>query len=314
MDPLNETDLDNQELLSDFADLAQCLNANQPRQDNDPPPMSPPEVLGHFLPLLQDTGCLIGEVVGADLTGAAEVVQSGTVVVRAVGAAWSDESTSQTFALSGSSGGAKSISAYAFGAGNLVTSVDIVTDGRFDDAFLRNLAVRSVVCVPIRSIEQPIGTLEFYRVTKRAFTTDDVQFIEVMTRQLSVWIRQIQDEQTSRTKSHGRRPRSAGKGRGAELRSSPRRKYTYQQMIAPMVGERTPSRAEFFPVWCKDLSGSGFSLYLSSPPTFHNLVVALGLAPHMRFYRAEVMHVQPVERDGQSSFLVGCRFTGRVYL
>lgn len=269
----------------------------------------------HLLPLLQDTAVLLGEVIRADLTGAAEVVENGTAVIRGVGTAWDGEQTSQTIPNPSSPGGEMSISTYTIRAGNTITSSDLLTDGRFNDEFLRHLDVRSALCIPLRPYDKAIGTLEFYRTKKQAFTSEDVQFIEVVSRQLGVLIRQIQDEQTDRTKQHRNpRKRAAAHRRGAELRTSPRRKYPYRQMIAPIVGQRVPSRDEFFPVWCKDLSGGGFSIYMENPPAFHNLIVALGLPPHVKFYRAEAMHVQPVELEGRRIFLVGCRFTNRVYL
>lgn len=294
-----------------FADLGELLN---PPVAPAPCNTSASTAPQHLLPLLQDTAVLLGEIIRADLTGATEAVENGTVLIRGVGAAWDGEKTSQTIVPASSPGAHASLAAYTLQAGNTITSSDLVTDGRFNDDFLRRLAVRSALCIPVRPHDTTIGTLEFYRLRKQAFAPEDVQFVEVVSRQLGVLVRQIQNEQTDRTKQQHPRKRSEASRRGAELRTSPRRKYPYRQLIAPIVGAKVPSREDFFPVWCKDLSGGGFSIYMENPPTFHNLIVALGVSPHVKFYRAEAMHVQPIEYEGRRVFLVGCRLVTRVYL
>lgn len=308
------TDLD--QTPTSFAALEAFL-AKANEEDAPRPPKKPSvnrHAPGGLLPLLQNTAALIGETIHADLTGAGEVVENGTLLSRAIGTAGEDASASQTLAME-CSGSVSSLSTYALSAGNIITCSDLIADGRFDDEFLQRLGARSAVCVPLRLHDKPLGTLEFARVKKQAFAPDDVQFLEVATRQLGTLIRQIRDEQTGRAKER-REPkkRAVAKGGGAELRTSPRRKYPYRQLIAPIVDDRLPAKTEFHPVWCKDLSGGGFSIYLETPPSFHNLVVALGLPPRVKFCRAEVMHVQPVDHEGRKIFLVGCRFTVRVHL
>jgi hypothetical protein len=297
--------------------LAKTDTDDAPDATPEPPTQAPvgrPSRPGSLLPLLQDAAALFGEVVQADLTGAAEVLDNGTLLSRAIGTAGEDASASQTVAMT-PPGAETSLSTYTLSAGNIITSSDLVADGRFDDEFLRGLGARSAVCVPLRLHDKPLGTLEFCRNKKQAFTPDDVQFLEVVTRQLSTLIRQIRDERSSRAKEQREpRKRTTAKGRGAELRTSPRRKYPYRQLIAPIVGDRLPAKTEFQPICCKDLSGSGFSLYMESPPSFHNLIIALGLPPHVKFFRAEVMRVQPEDHEGRKVYLVGCRLKVRVYL
>lgn len=269
----------------------------------------------HLLPLFEDLTALVGKIIHADLTGATEAVEKDAVLLRRVENARNGEKTSQTILHASSPGTHASLSTYALHAGSTITSADLVTDGRFDDEFLRRLSVRSAMCVPLRTQHRAIGTLEFYRLKKRAFAPRDVQFVEVVSRQFRALIRQLQNEQPDRThpRSHPRKPKGDGRRRN-ELRTSPRRKYPYRQLIAPILGGRPPARKSFYPVWCKDLSGGGFSIYLEDPPTFHNLVVALGVPPHVKFYRAEALHVEPVEFEGRRAFLVGCRLIDRVYL
>lgn len=309
MDPLPPPCLNTP--AADFANLGALL-ATSGAMPSDSAALNPQP---HLLPLFRDTAALLGEVIQADLTGAAELLEDSTLVSRSVGAGVHGEQAGQTLAYLSIPGTESSLSTYALRAGNVITSSEIAVDGRFNDEFLRDLGVRSAVCLPLRPYDKTIGTLEFYRLKKQAFVPADVQLIEVVSRQLGVLVRQIQDEQAAQVASHSE-PRKQGSTsrQGAEARTSPRRKYPYRQMIAPVVGGRSPTREEFFPVWCKDLSGGGFSIYLENPPTFHHLIVALGLPPHVKFCRAEAMHVQPVEVDGRRIYLVGCRFTSRVYL
>jgi hypothetical protein len=269
----------------------------------------------HLLPLFEDLAALVGKIIHADLAGATEAVERDAVLLRVIENARKGQKTSQTILHASSSGAHASLSTYALHAGNTITSSDLLTDGRFNDELLRRLSVRSAMCVPLRSHQRAIGTLEFYRLEKQAFAPQDVQFVEGVSRQCRALIRHLQDEQPDQTnpRSHPRKPKGNGRRRH-ELRTSPRRKYPYRQLIAPIVAGRPPARESFYPVWCKDLSGGGFSIYLEAPPAFHNLVVALGVPPYVKFYRAETMHVEPVEFEGRRAFLVGCRLINRVYL
>jgi len=309
MDSLNHPCLNTP--ATDFKNLGALLAASSPLPTDIAALVPQP----HLLPLFRNVAALLGEVIQADLTGAAELLENGTLVSRSVGAGVEGEQAGQTLAYPSASGSASSLSTYALRAGNVITSAEIAVDGRFNDEFLRDLGVRSAVCVPLRAYDKTIGTLEFYRFKKQPFIPADVQLIEVVSRQLGVLVRQIRDEQAAQVASQSESRKQGSTSRqGAEARTSPRRKYPYRQMIAPVVRGRSPTREEFFPVWCKDLSGGGFSIYLENPPTFHHLIVALGLPPHVKFCRAEAMHVQPVEVDGRRIYLVGCRFTSRVYL
>ncbi|MDY0166830.1 MAG: PAS domain-containing protein [Thermoguttaceae bacterium] len=100
--------------------------------------------------------------------------------------------------------------------------------------------------------------------------------------------------------------------KGHEMRSSPRRTYQYRQLIAPLTGDRLPSRNHFFEVVCEDISAGGISFYLDTPPDFKRVVVGLGQPPQLSFFIAEIVRVLEKEIDGQEQFLVGCRFTGRI--
>lgn len=94
-------------------------------------------------------------------------------------------------------------------------------------------------------------------------------------------------------------------------RNSNRRPFHRPQLIAAYDGQRPPDASEFRLLECEDLSERGFSYYEATPPTYRRLVVALGAAP-FRFLTGEVAHFKPVKRPDGKSYLVGCRFTGRL--
>lgn len=100
-----------------------------------------------------------------------------------------------------------------------------------------------------------------------------------------------------------------------ELRASPRLAYHYYQLIAPLyTGNRMPPRKEFFPVECNDISAGGISFLYDRRPDFDYLVVALGRPPEETFFTAHVVRIARQEKEGQTRYLVGCRFTGRISL
>lgn len=101
---------------------------------------------------------------------------------------------------------------------------------------------------------------------------------------------------------------------GKERRSSPRRGFRYRQAIAPIYAGAMPSPGKFFEVVCEDLSAGGIAFYMEEPPDFEDLVVALGRAPAVNHFTARVVRVLDRQFEGRTMQLVGCRFTGRVYL
>ncbi len=100
---------------------------------------------------------------------------------------------------------------------------------------------------------------------------------------------------------------------GAECRRSPRHPYRYRQLIAPLRGEQMPAAEDFFAVECADISAGGLSFYHPQRPDFHKIVVALGQVPFLTHFKAEVVRVVDQSNEAENRFLVGCRFTGRVY-
>ncbi len=97
-----------------------------------------------------------------------------------------------------------------------------------------------------------------------------------------------------------------------ELRSSPRRPYKYQQMIAPIDNGRLPSQKDFFPVSFHDVSAGGLSFTLDRRPEFKRLVVVLGEPKSLDTFFAHVVHVLEVKEGDAPKYRVGCQFDSRV--
>ena len=99
---------------------------------------------------------------------------------------------------------------------------------------------------------------------------------------------------------------------GRDKRLSPRREYTWTQMIALRDGDRSPRADQFFAVQCRDISAGGLSFILDSQPQYKHIVVELGTAPHTIHMGAEIVRVVPTKEDGEPRYLIGCRFSGRM--
>jgi hypothetical protein len=70
----------------------------------------------------------------------------------------------------------------------------------------------------------------------------------------------------------------------------------------------------FQQVLCHDISSGGFSFILPHPPEFDSIVVALGMPPNVTYLSGQIVHSRATNPDGQSLYIVGCRFLGRVQL
>ncbi len=124
--------------------------------------------------------------------------------------------------------------------------------------------------------------------------------------------------------------------RGCERCASRRRAFATVQRIAPRRDDHIPAGNEFFEVYCRDISTSGFSFLLPHMPDFSSLVAELRGGNQTIYVTADVLHcltvrlhssglIEPVGgRDSRSSHfgpdqqlakpivLVGCQFTGRL--
>jgi hypothetical protein len=97
-----------------------------------------------------------------------------------------------------------------------------------------------------------------------------------------------------------------------EMRSSPRKKYRFNQRIGPMHGGLLPTTDEYFNVECNDISKGGISFYLKRPPGCEQFAVVLGQKPKVTILAAKVVNTKEVEHDDQQMYLVGCQFIDRL--
>jgi diguanylate cyclase (GGDEF)-like protein len=102
--------------------------------------------------------------------------------------------------------------------------------------------------------------------------------------------------------------------RSSDRRRQPRRPFPSHQSIAPYLDGVIPSTKSFRQVRCHDISPGGIAFLMHKLPEQGSIVVALGVAPHVTYLTARMTHSSTMQVDGQSMFLVGCRFTGRLEL
>ncbi len=98
---------------------------------------------------------------------------------------------------------------------------------------------------------------------------------------------------------------------GRERRRFPRREFPFVQTIAPMLEGETPTLGDFRSVQCRDISPEGFSFMLAHPPSFKELVVALGAQPKQIRVVAEIVHFNRMQYQGREVWIIGCRYVRR---
>jgi hypothetical protein len=126
------------------------------------------------------------------------------------------------------------------------------------------------------------------------------------------------------------------KGGVVERRHGLRKQFLVTQRIAPGYRAEMPPDEALIEVRCYDLTRSGFSFLVPTPPDFNVLVAAFGWPPSVIYVAAEVLHCRDVllhrsgrvelldNRSGQprressanrsatAMVLVGCRFLQRL--
>jgi PAS domain S-box-containing protein len=102
------------------------------------------------------------------------------------------------------------------------------------------------------------------------------------------------------------------RGSSGDRRRRPRRSFSYFQRIAPIENGRIPPLRMFHRVKCLDISAGGFSFLSPVEPSETDYVVALGSPPVVINVAARVVHVTPIDFEGESNYLVGCEYTGRL--
>lgn len=207
-----------------------------------------------------------------------------------------------------------SLAAHSLQAGRTVHSDDLAADSRFSDTLLNSLGLKSGLCVPVLFHDIPLCLLGAYREREEPFTPAEAQAAEKIAAQVAHLIGAIRGEEARLAALPNRASSGSEEQEPWQARRSPRHEYRFPQLIAPYEGEKLPERGDFYEVDCRDLSSGGIALYLSRPPMFETLVVALGRPPQLRYVTAKVARVEPIKEEGQDLYVVGCRFTGKVAL
>jgi len=96
-----------------------------------------------------------------------------------------------------------------------------------------------------------------------------------------------------------------------EQREKSRQPYSCLQYAAVYRNGVLPSRNEFFPILCSDLSSGGVSFLTNQTLIDQFLVLALGVNPQM-FLSAEIVNQTSERIAGQQVQRIGCRFAGRL--
>ncbi len=95
-----------------------------------------------------------------------------------------------------------------------------------------------------------------------------------------------------------------------DRRTTARRKFYCQQYIAFTSKSRLPKSGEFRQVRCLDLSPYGLSFLLNQQPEAKSFVVAFGDPEQGSLIAAEIVSVDAVVLDNETTYRVGCRFVG----
>lgn len=144
--------------------------------------------------LMQDAVALVGEILGTGLAGVTEVTDHGRSIVTTVASI--DPSGHMTNPVSHRSplSPVSSMAAFALTMANTVVTSNLPAETAYQDMFLRNLAVRSALCVPIHLNGEPLGALGVYCPDQRKFDTEDVGFAESISYLLAATIARVHAE------------------------------------------------------------------------------------------------------------------------
>jgi hypothetical protein len=88
--------------------------------------------------------------------------------------------------------------------------------------------------------------------------------------------------------------------------------FHFPQLVAPCTEQGVVAAEGFREVMFYDISTRGFSFVARQPPDYEHLLVGLGRPPRIKYYRGQVVHVEPLADTQDDAFLVSCRFIGRV--
>lgn len=144
---------------------------------------------------MQDAVALVGEILGTNLAGVTEVTDRGRTIITTVTSidpgGRMAKPVSQRIPLTP----VNSMAAFALTMANTVVTANLPAETAYQDMFLRNLGVRSALCVPIHVNGDPLGTLGVYCLESRKFETDDAGFAESIAHLLAATIARVHAEE-----------------------------------------------------------------------------------------------------------------------
>ncbi len=145
--------------------------------------------------LMQDAVALVGEVLGAGLAGVTEVTDRGRTIVTTVASLDPDGRMAKPVSQRMPLNSVNSMAAFALTMANTVVTANLSAETAYQDLFLRNLGVRSALCVPIHVNGDPLGTLGVYCLESRQFQSDDAGFAESIAHLLAATIARVHAEE-----------------------------------------------------------------------------------------------------------------------
>ena len=262
---------------------------------------------------------ILRETLAADVAVFTEIVDGGSRIASYVESGVEDQvpAALQTLATE------DSMAAYALATARPVLIENMNSEVRFNDTILRSLGITSGFAVPIQLATNPIGVVGVYRRECRRFSSDAREFAEVIGHLLLLALVQAEAKEelikqrrsavidsTANAISALLNENDVAKGE-RDLRSSPRKQFEAEQLIAPLWSGGTPSDQDFRVVHCRDISAGGLAFLIDERPTYQKIMVALGRIPKIIYLTADIVRVTPTAVDGHRQFIVGCHFTGR---
>ena len=262
--------------------------------------------------LLRETTAALAQVLKADFSVIAEVVEGDTALQLSASAAPCEPAGGNAASLKVANSPDVSMAAYALQAQAVVDSDDLGAESRFTDAFLARLGAQSAMMIPCSLDDKPFGVMGVCHKQPRPFTPSETRCAGAVGRALELLIAGL--DAFGRQASETSPPGEADGAAAAKRRTSQRFPYRYRQRIAAVVDRRPPLEQDFFEVECHDLSAGGFSFFCEERPKFGRLVAEIGQGNSQTHVIAEVVRVIEVRRNGGVVYLVGCRFLKRVLL
>ncbi len=144
--------------------------------------------------LMQDAVALVGEILGTGLAGVTEVADGGRNIVTRVATIGAGGKTANPVSHRMPMNPVGSMAAFALTTAGTVVTADLAAETAYQDMFLRNLGVRSALCVPIHLNREPLGALGVYCPEPRRFGDEEAGFVEVISHLLAATIARVHAE------------------------------------------------------------------------------------------------------------------------